>query len=387
MAALAAARRAQCVLLRADEARALLPAAAWPLTSRGFASSSTLSSSTPYYPILHPPRRGESTAVGAPPNTVVGFAGLGAIGSRLAARLAARHTLRVLDTSSAAADAFMVSLPPTARVQRVHSPAALAAECGAVVTSLPTADAVKAFYEGENGLLAAPGSATRVAVDISTTDPSFTRGLADAAAAAGVTLVAAPVSGGVKGAEDGSLTFLVSAACKDATKAATPLLHVMGRRVVVVSVNDPGAAQAAKLANQIALAAQMAGVAEALAYGAAQGLCPVRVSAVLHASTGRSWSSEVNNPSGVVPGSPATRGYEGGFASRLMLKDLTAAAASAGGAVPLPMTETAASLFARACAAGGADKDFSIIFESVYGCKPDPEAAAMVPVPGQASVA
>ena len=362
--------------------RALLPAAAWPFTSRGFASSSTTSS----YPLLQAARRGESTSAGAP--TTVGFAGLGQMGARLAARLASRgHALRVLDSSPSAADAFMASLPPTARVQLVHSPAALAAECGAVVTSLPTAAAVTAFYEGDAGLLAAPGSATRVAVDISTTDPAFARGLAGAASAAGVTLVAAPVSGGVKGAEDGSLTFLVSAACKDATKAATPLLQAMGRRVVVVSVNDPGAAQAAKLANQIALAAQMAGVAEALAYGASQGLCPARVSAVLAASTGKSWSSEVNNPSGVVPGSPATRGYEGGFASQHMLKDLRAAAASAGGGVPLPMTETAASLFERACAAGGADKDFSIIFESVYGCKADPKAAHSVPVPGQASAA
>lgn len=156
----------------------------------------------------------------------------------------------------------------------------------------------------------------------------------------------------------------------------------MGRRVVVVSTHDAGAAQAAKLANQIALAAQMAGVAEALAYGAGQGLCPARITAVLEASTGRCWASTTNNPAGIVPGSPATRNYEGGFASRLMLKDLAAAASAAG--TPLPMTETAASLFERACAAGGADKDFSVIFSSVYGCKPDPNAAA-VPTPGQAS--
>jgi 3-hydroxyisobutyrate dehydrogenase len=167
----------------------------------------------------------------------------------------------------------------------------------------------------------------------------------------------------------------VSAACKDATKVATPLLQSMGRRVVVVSTDDPGAAQAAKLANQIALAAQMAGVAEALAYGVGQGLTAERVTSVLLASTGRSWSSEVNSPApGVVATAPASRGYAGGFAVRLMAKDLQAARDSAPPGVPMPMSEATAALFEAASGAGGGDLDFSCIYKLVYGMDGEAEA-------------
>jgi 3-hydroxyisobutyrate dehydrogenase len=353
-----------------------------PAVPRAWSSASTNASS----PTGGAPAGSEAEAVAhakAVASGAVGVVGLGAIGSRLARRLVrvGGRPVHVFDKDPAAAARVVAELGGAATL--AASPAALAAACASVVTSLPDADAAAdVWLHPGHGLLAANGASARrtltLGVDVSTTGPAPARTIAAATAAVGVAFVSAPLSGGVAGADAGSLTFLVGATSPAATAAAAPLLHAMGRRVIVVDAGDAGAGQVAKLANQLALAAQMAGVCEALAYGAAAGIAPDRIAAVLAASTGASWSAEVACPApGVVADAPSSHGYAGGFAVRLMVKDLELAAASwgggeseGGGGLPpssrLPLAAAAAALFRRAAAAGAGDLDFSVLYREVY---------------------
>lgn len=168
-------------------------------------------------------------------------------------------------------------------------------------------------------------------------------------------------------------------------KAARPILEAMGSRVIHVSTT-PGAGAAAKVANNLALAVQMAGLCEALALGSASaGVDPAALLAAINASSGRGWCSEEYPPvpgtmAGGPPGRPvpATDGsYRGGFATRLMRKDLELAVEEArallkGGTTQqmlasLPMATAAAGVYARLAEAAGDEVDFSGVFRFVYG--------------------
>lgn len=328
--------------------------------------------SRPWSSSTHDDDAAKAAASGA-----VGVVGLGAIGSRLARRLVkvGGRPVHLFDLNPDTARRVVADLGGAATL--AASPAAVAAACGSVVTSLPSAAATTdVWLDPGHGLLAGAkdrGGSLLLGLDVSTTGPAPAREVAAAAAAAGVAFVSAPLSGGVAGADAGSLTFLVGATSPKACSDAAPLLHAMGRRVIVVDAGDAGAGQIAKLANQIALSAQMVGVCEALAYGAAAGIAPDRIAAVLHASTGKSWSAEVACPApGVVPDAPSSHGYRGGFAVRLMIKDLELAASSFGGGdrggdrARLPLAGAAAALFRRAVDAGAGDLDFSVLYREVY---------------------
>lgn len=177
-------------------------------------------------------------------------------------------------------------------------------------------------------------------------------------------MIDAPVSGGVPGAIGATLTFMCggdAAAVKDAEQF---LMH-MGKRVV--HCGDHGSGQAAKLANNLALAIQMAGVAEGLAFGLRQGLDPQVLTNIFNSSSAQCWSSEKYNPvPGIMEGVPSSRGYQGGFSTGLMLKDLRLALETADPCnAKLPMTKAASAIYQEV-----ADKapglDFSSIYKFVY---------------------
>jgi 3-hydroxyisobutyrate dehydrogenase len=297
--------------------------------------------------------------------------------------------------------ASSLTFAPTPGALAAATPGGLAA----VFTSLPSVAAVRTVWLGEHGLLAGPEPPPApVLVDLSTSGPATAAALAAAAAAhpARPATLDAPVSGGVTAAAAGTLTFLVGGGPDAAVDAVSPFLAAMGAATLRVGP-QPGAGQAAKLANNLALAVQMAGLCEALAFGCAAlpGLDPARLLAALNASSGRCWSGVAYPP---LPGAraekgggavPATDGrYTGGFAARLMLKDLdlaAGAAAAAGGAVAgagvpggaatppaasasasatlasLPMATAARALYARLAAEKGEDIDFSGLYPFVYG--------------------
>lgn len=284
----------------------------------------------------------------------LGFVGLGNMGGPMAANLLkAGHEVRAFDLVPAALE--------TARAAgaTICASAAEAAEgVETLISMLPASRHVESLYLGENGLLRRIRPGTLV-IDCSTIAPAASRKVAEAARALKLEFIDAPVSGGTAGATAGTLTFIVGGSAP-ALERARPLLSAMGKNIFHAGAN--GAGQAAKIANNMLLAIHMAGTAEALALGVANGLDPKVLSEIMSKSSGRNWSLEVYNPwPGVQDGVPASRGYSGGFGTGLMLKDLgLAAEASISSGSAIPLGELARNLYAMH-AAQSAALDFSSI--------------------------
>jgi 3-hydroxyisobutyrate dehydrogenase len=259
----------------------------------------------------------------------LGFIGLGNMGGHMARNLvAAGRELQVFDV----VPALLGSVDGA-------SPAATVGEAvkgvEAVVTMLPAGRHVREVYLGEDGVLESADPGTLL-IDCSTIDPDSARTVAAAALEKGLDMLDAPVSGGTAGAEAGTLTFIVGGS-STALERARDALEVMGANIY--HAGDSGAGQIAKICNNMLLAIHMSGTAEALALGVANGLDPVVLSEVMKQSSGGNWSLNVYNPyPGVMDGTPASRGYEGGFLVDLMSKDLGLAmdtAEGSGSSVPM----------------------------------------------------
>ena len=197
--------------------------------------------------------------------------------------------------------------------------------CDAIITMLPSDAAVQSVYL-DSGLLESLAKDTLV-IDCSTISAEAAKNLHSAGDALGVSVVDAPVSGGTAGAKTGTLSFICGGS-EDAVKRATPLLQVMGANVF--HAGAAGAGQIAKIANNMLLAVLMTGTSEALSFGVDNGLDPTVLSEIMKASSGNNWVLEKYNPwPGVMDGVPAANGYQGGFGTALMQKDLGLALALA----------------------------------------------------------
>jgi 3-hydroxyisobutyrate dehydrogenase len=184
-------------------------------------------------------------------------------------------------------------------------------------------------------------------IDCSTIDPLTAREVAMDARAKGCPMVDAPVSGGVGGAEAGTLTFMVGGETKD-FEAAEPVLRAMGRNIV--HCGGVGNGQVAKICNNMTLAARL-------------GMDPKVFASIVNTSSGRCWSSDTYNPyPGVLENVPAARGFSGGFGADLMLKDLGLAADAARAAKhPVMLAALAQQIYQKHSADGHGAKDFSSI--------------------------
>ena len=285
----------------------------------------------------------------------IAFIGLGNMGAPMALNLVkAGHEVAVFDLVAAAMDPVVKS---GARGARSAADAASGAQV--VISMLPASQHVESLYLGEEGLLAHIADGALV-IDCSTIAPQAARKVADAAAARGLDMVDAPVSGGTGGAVAGTLTFIVGGEAA-VFERARPVLEQMGKNIFHAGAS--GAGQVAKIANNMMLGIQMAGAAEALALGVANGLDPVVLSDIISKSSGRNWAFELYNPwPGVMESAPAARGYAGGFGVDLMLKDLgLAAEAAMGSRAVVPLGELARNLYAMHSAQGSGKLDFSSI--------------------------
>lgn len=246
----------------------------------------------------------------------IAFLGLGNMGSHMARNLVdAGYSVTGFDVVQAAI-----------KVAAEHgvSPAETAEDAvnGAdvVITMFPAGKHVLEAYS--SGLLAAadPGI---LFIDSSTIAVDDAVQAAKLATDAGHLALDAPVSGGTTGAEKGTLTFMVGGS-QEAFDKAKPLFDVMGRQVV--HAGDSGTGQAAKIVNNMALAINTIGTAEAFTLGKNLGLSHQTLYDVMSTSAAQSWSVTTNCPvPGPVPGSPASNDYRPGFATGLMAKDLTLA--------------------------------------------------------------
>jgi 3-hydroxyisobutyrate dehydrogenase len=288
----------------------------------------------------------------------IGFIGLGNMGGPMALNLVkAGHRLHVFDLSQLA-----VAQLVEAGARAENSPGAIArTDVEIIITMLPAAQHVKSVYLGEDGLLAnvAPGV---LLIDSSTIDPHSARDVAAAARKQGNPMLDAPVSGGTGGAAAGTLTFMVGGEAQDFDRAQ-PVLSGMGRNIVHCGATGNG--QVAKVANNMLLGISMIGVAEAMALGTSLGMDPKTLAGILNTSSGRCWSSEINNPyPGVLENAPASRGYSGGFGSDLMLKDLGLATEAARQArQPVILGAVAQQLYQSFSLQGHGGLDFSAIIK------------------------
>ncbi|MDN7697072.1 3-hydroxyisobutyrate dehydrogenase [Burkholderia semiarida] len=283
----------------------------------------------------------------------IAFIGLGNMGGPMAANLLkAGHALTVFDL-----DANAVGAAVRAGATAAASPRDAAARGALIITMLPAAQHVRAVYLGDDGVLAGARAGATL-VDCSTIDPGTVRAVADAAARRDLPLADAPVSGGTGGAQAGTLTFMVGAD-GPLFERIRPVLLDMGRNVV--HCGGTGTGQIAKICNNLLLGISMMGVAEAMALGAALGIDPAVLADIINMSTGRCWSSDTYNPyPGVSDAAPAARGYAGGFAANLMLKDLGLATEAARGAhQPVWMGALAQQLYQSMSQQGLGTLDFS----------------------------
>jgi 3-hydroxyisobutyrate dehydrogenase len=259
------------------------------------------------------------------PGATIGFVGLGNMGEPMVRRLAAAGCrVRGYDVAAPARDrlAGTPGVTITGRVSEVAQGA------DAVILMLPDSDAVEAVLLGDgsladgslangslgNGLLAEVRPPTLVA-DMSSSEPARTRALAERAAAAGLTLIDAPVSGGVAGARAGSLTIMTGGSA-DALARLRPVFEVFGAKIVHAG-DLPGAGHAIKALNNLMSAAHLLVSAEAILAGQAFGLDPAVMIDIVNGSSGRSGSTETKWPRYILPAS-----FDSGFSMRFMVKDM-----------------------------------------------------------------
>lgn len=288
----------------------------------------------------------------------IAFIGLGNMGGPMAANLAkGGHTVKAFDLSPKA-----LELAASQGCQVAESAQHAATGVDFVISMLPAGKHVESLYvSGDQPLFDLVETHTLV-IDCSTIDAETARRVAAAGAVKGVGFIDAPVSGGVGGAQAGTLTFIVGGAVAQ-FQQAQPILEGMGKNIF--HAGDHGAGQIAKVCNNMLLGILMAGTCEALNMGVKNGLDPKVLSDIMKQSSGNNWALQVYNPvPGVMEGVPASRDYQGGFQVDLMFKDLgLAMEVSQQSAAATPMGSAARALFNLHKSAGNGGLDFSSLIK------------------------
>ena len=291
----------------------------------------------------------------------IGFIGLGNMGGPMSRNLIeAGHAVKGFDLASdalrSAAD-FGVATTTTA--------ALAISGVEIVIAMLPMGEHVRNVFLGDDGVLetVAPGT---LLIDCSTIDVATARDIHQAAAAKGLDMLDAPVSGGVGGAEAATLTFMVGGD-GEVLERARPVLEAMGKNVF--HAGGPGNGQAAKMCNNMILGVSMIAVGEAFVLAEKIGLDHQKLFDIVSTASGQCWSLTSYCPvPGPVPTSPANRDYAAGFTGHMMQKDLRLArdaAEDTGAATTLG--KQAEELFTRYCQGGDGSDDFSGIIRMIRG--------------------
>ncbi|CCG84671.1 protein of unknown function [Taphrina deformans PYCC 5710] len=315
--------------------------------------------------------------------TTWAFIGLGRMGAPMATNLhhgmAPDDVLLLYDTNPSSLTPLLASLPRSKRASGLRE---IGASADVIVTMLPDSQHVEECYFGDTGFCFDQPPITSTAttttttttkaslsrrwlIDCSTIDPRRSTAIHDRLAGTlpSATFVDAPVSGGVRGAEERTLSFMVG---HDRHADLDAVLHRLG--TTVHYCGSSGAGLSAKLCNNYLLALGNLATAESMRLGIALGLDPAVLGRVINSSTGKCWPSEKNNPvAGVTPGAPVERNYSGGFGIELMMKDLGLAlgAAKAVG-VELALSQPAKRVYETVQQARDGKyrgKDFGVVYQ------------------------
>ena len=283
----------------------------------------------------------------------IGFIGLGNMGAPMAANLlTAGHQVIGYDVVAGACAAL---------AQKGGRAAATAPEAAAageiVITMLPAGPQVRQVYLGPDGVIARARRGALL-IDCSTIDVETARAVAAAAADSGFEMLDAPVSGGVIGAEAGTLTFMVGGEASAFARGES-ILQAMGK--TIVHAGPAGNGQTAKICNNMILGASMIAVCEGFALAEKLGLPAQTLFDIASKSTSQCWAMTSYCPvPGPVPAAPSNRGYAPGFTAAMMLKDLRLAQQAAGAtAAVTPLGAAAANLYQMLVDGGDGQLDFS----------------------------
>ena len=287
----------------------------------------------------------------------IGFIGLGNMGAPMAANLvAAGHSVTGFDVTNVSIEGVTLAESAVAATEGQD----------VVVTMLPNGVILQAVYKD----IVPAAKAGALLIDCSTVDVDSAKKAHDAASAASLLSVDAPVSGGVGGAAAGTLTFMAGGS--DASiAAANPILDVMGGKIV--HCGEGGAGQMAKICNNMVLGISMIGVCEAFNMADKLGLSREAMFDVVSTSSGSCWSINTYCPApGVGPTSPSDNDYQPGFAAELMLKDLKLSQQAAELVdAATPMGARATEIYDQFVENGGQGKDFSAMLLALANMQRD----------------
>ena len=245
----------------------------------------------------------------------IGFIGLGNMGAKMVINLLkANYEVIGFDINNKLSDELLpFGLKKASTLNEIGE------SIDIIITMLPNGEIVEDVY---NNILKSL-KPNALLVDCSTIDVDMAKLLHEKCNQNNFLYLDAPVSGGVSGAENGTLTFMVGGN-DEAYKLMSPLFEVMGKKSVLCGPASSG--QAAKACNNMLLATTMIGVGEAFNLGSNLGLDPKKLFDILSTSTGSCWAINTYCPiEGVGPSSPSDNNFQPGFSAKLMLKDLTIA--------------------------------------------------------------
>ena len=282
----------------------------------------------------------------------IGFIGLGNMGSHMARRLLeAGHRVVVYDTRQEAIGDLAALGAVAAR-----SPAEVADAAETVMASLPTPDVVLKVATGPDGVI--EGKRVRRFVDLSTTGAVMAQRIFKLLAARGSVQIDSPVSGGVRGAEKGTLAVMASGPLAEIA-AIEPALAVIGK--IFILGERPGAGQTMKLVNNVLSATAMTATSEAMVTGMKAGLDPRLMLDVINAGTGRNTATEDKFAKAVLTGT-----FDLGFTAGLMMKDVNLFLAEREAlGVPTDVIDAVARLLKLTCDEVGPEADISAVVQPV----------------------
>jgi 3-hydroxyisobutyrate dehydrogenase len=289
----------------------------------------------------------------------IGFIGLGEMGFRMANNLVkAGKKIVIYDKVRAPIDLLVKD----GAIEAASPKEVSASGAQVIITMLPSSPHVQSVYlNGEDSILAGakPG---QLYIDSSTIDPEVARSVQKALLEKGIFMIDAPVSGGVNGAQNKTLTFMVGGDVEIFNRAKETLA-LMGTNFI--HCGGGGNGQVAKLANNLVLGITMIGVSEAMNLGITLGIDPKILAGIFNTSTARCWSSDTYNPvPGIMENVPSSRNYEGGFGVDLMAKDLSLGVIAAHNCKqPLVLGGAALQVYNQISSKGYGKKDFSSIYK------------------------
>ena len=289
----------------------------------------------------------------------IAFLGLGNMGKGMALNLLnANHEVHIYDVNAEAMSEleeynFVTHNSIDDAVENVE----------VVITMLPEGKHVKDVYLGDKGVINNVKPNT-ILIDCSTIDMNSLREVEKKAKIEGLLILDAPVSGGVVGADNGTLTFMVGAS-EDEFNLISPLLLNMGKKVV--HAGDVGAGQAAKICNNMILGTTMVALSESFTMAKKLGLDLNTFFEISSKATGMSWAMLNHLPvAGIIETAAANNNYKPGFAASMMLKDLTLAQDTASSVnLETPLGSLTQKLYKQFTESGNGELDYTAIIKMI----------------------